>query len=119
MRLRTIRDRLEERFIKPLVIERLCALVGPAMEEAEEDEGSPTFTLFERALSEVAADAVGVGLDVPNWLEQLESEVGRIRASKSRLSVMAEETMRIPRREMALADFQRQLAELDKSLGGE
>src|SRR5581483_9011574 len=34
LRLRTITDRLQEKFIRPLAVDRLCALVAPTMEEA-------------------------------------------------------------------------------------
>ena len=34
MRLSTIRDRLNERFVKPLALDRLCALIEPSMHEA-------------------------------------------------------------------------------------
>src|SRR5205807_4309553 len=33
MRLRTVADRLQERFVKPLALDRLCALIEPVMEE--------------------------------------------------------------------------------------
>ena len=34
VRLLTVRDRIEERFLRPLALDRLCALVEPAAAEA-------------------------------------------------------------------------------------
>src|SRR5262249_37949901 len=36
LRLHTVTDRLQERFVKPLALDRLCALIEPAMEEARQ-----------------------------------------------------------------------------------
>src|SRR5262249_32832117 len=39
LRLRTVRDRLGERFVAPLAVDRLCALLGPAWAAARAGEG--------------------------------------------------------------------------------
>ena len=46
-RLRTVADRVEERFLKPLALDRLCALVKPAMAEARAGEKGATFARLE------------------------------------------------------------------------
>ena len=50
MRLRTVADRLEERFVKPLALDRLCALIAPAMMEARHPEPHRSFARLEKEL---------------------------------------------------------------------
>jgi hypothetical protein len=81
LRLRTVRDRLGERFVAPLAIDRLCALVGPAWEAARRggSEADPAFALLRDGIDGFAATPSGVGLDVPPWLRRLEGELYRLR----------------------------------------
>jgi hypothetical protein len=81
LRLRTIRDRLGERFVAPLVTDRLSALLGPAWEAARRGAGGddPAFARLRAGIDAFAATPSGVGLDVPPWLRRLESELYRLR----------------------------------------
>jgi hypothetical protein len=119
IRLRTIRDRLEERFARPLAVDRLCAQIGSVMQAAPEGEDNPTFAGFQKELLQSTAAPVGVGLDVPAWIRQLEQEVERVRAASTSLSVIAEDTMRIPKQTITLEDLQRQLQEWEQPLATE
>ena len=80
MRLPSIADRLAERFVRPLVVDRLRALVRPAMEEApgKPQAASGAFALLEKGVAEFTRDICGAGFDVPEWLESLEQEVDRV-----------------------------------------
>lgn len=99
MRLPSIADRLGERFVRPLLVDRLCALVEPAMEEAPggpaaAEAGAPappghplagrgeasSFARLEAGLEEFTREVSGAGFDVPGWLEALEQEVDRVMA---------------------------------------
>jgi hypothetical protein len=80
IRLRSVADRLEERFIKPLAVERLCALVRPAMEELRRGKPLRSLATLERELVQFTADPEGVGFDLPPWLEALEDEVQSVRS---------------------------------------
>jgi hypothetical protein len=117
MRLRTVADRLEERFVKPLALDRLCALVGPAMEEAREPGGSDAFAEFERALKPYAAQPAGVGLDVPGWLQRLEGEVELIRASRGAIAGMAEQLVHVPRMALSREELEQQIRAWRKPSG--
>src|SRR5947209_14364681 len=68
MRLGTVADRLQERFVKPLALDRLCALIEPAMSEARQLGEGPSFARLEKELHGLTATPTGVGLDVPQWL---------------------------------------------------
>jgi hypothetical protein len=77
MRLPTVTDRLAERFVQPLVIDRLQALIRPAMEahsSGEEAGSDAPFAQLEREATELAEEPTGVGLEVPQWLASLEQE---------------------------------------------
>ncbi|HZZ27959.1 MAG TPA: hypothetical protein VFE46_08125 [Pirellulales bacterium] len=78
MRLATVADRLEERFIRPLVIDRIRALVQPAAEEARTGNSSGAFALLEQEAGELADEPCGAGLDLPGWLLLLKEEVDRV-----------------------------------------
>jgi len=81
LRLRTIRDRIEERFVQPLLLDRLISLIEPAAREARTGmgEASPAFLRLEEHLRPFIEHPTGVGLDVPHWLRKFEGEVERVR----------------------------------------
>lgn len=77
MRLPTVTDRLAERFVQPLLIDRLQALIQPAMEALGTEQAARAdgpFAQLEREASELAEEPTGVGLEVPQWLASLEQE---------------------------------------------
>jgi hypothetical protein len=88
MRLASVSDRLQERFVRPLAADRLRALVRPAAEEARQfdkasvAEHSPAFTMLEQEAVQLASEPCGAGLDLPDWLEALEEEVARVTATR-------------------------------------
>jgi hypothetical protein len=84
MRLRSIRDRLEERFVAPLEVDRLASLLSPAWSAAQRgaDESAPVFARLMQAIDRFAERPTGVGLDLPVWLERLETDLLDIRRKK-------------------------------------
>jgi hypothetical protein len=114
VRLSTVSDRLNERFIKPLALDRLCALVEPAMLQADAEETSLAFGRLRQELQAYTATPIGVGLDVPFWLRRLELEVHRVEATRTTIAVLAENFFRVPRRPVSLDDVQRQLADWER-----
>ncbi|HSQ58312.1 MAG TPA: hypothetical protein VLM40_21505, partial [Gemmata sp.] len=116
MRLRTIRDRLEERFLLPLEIDQAAARVAPAAEaaRAEQGEANPAFQRLLAAVEPLAANVSGIGLDVPAWVRRLEEA---LRSAKARdVVVDAGETMRLAPG-FDFEDLRRQLADWDKPIG--
>jgi len=75
MRMPTVADRLGERFVQPLQIDRLCALVEPAMHHTNRDLAEGCFELLEKEAESLTQQPMGVGLEIPTWLIQLEQEV--------------------------------------------
>jgi len=75
MRMPTVADRINERFLHPMAIDRIRALVAAAMAEAKTGGEHPNFDLLELETEQLAEDPTGVGLDIPGWLLALDEEV--------------------------------------------
>ncbi len=114
IRLSTIGDRLREEFIRPLAVDRMTALIEPAMEEARQRTEPAAFTRLRQELAEHTSRPTGAGLDVPQWLRQLEGEVRRVRASQTAVAVLAGDFFRLPQRPIRYEDLQRQLQEWEQ-----
>ncbi len=114
VRLSTVGDRLREGFVKPLALDRLCALVEPAVAEAREAGERTAFERLRRELQPFTATPTGAGLDVPAWLRRLEGEVQRVRATHSPVAVLAEGLFRAPQRPVPYEEVQRQLQEIEQ-----
>ena len=77
MRMPTITDHLKERFVKPLAVNRILALVDQSVQDAREGRQgeSESFALLREEVDEYLEDSWGSGIDVPDWLRSLEREV--------------------------------------------
>ncbi|TWT83379.1 hypothetical protein CA13_48440 [Planctomycetes bacterium CA13] len=84
MRMPTVADRILERFVQPMTIDRMRALVGPAMRDAENNQLGNSFSLLEQEADLLTRHPTGVGLDVPAWLDALGEEVEQL--AKRRVS---------------------------------
>ena len=80
MKLPSIAERLEERFIRPLQVDRLCAMVRPAMEELRDGRPQKTFPQLEKLVGEFTKKISGAGFETPDWLADLEDEAEQVQA---------------------------------------
>ena len=71
----TVADRINERFLHPMIIDRVRALVSPAVQAAKEAKSSPEFEMLQIETEVLTREPSGVGLDVPDWLSALEEEL--------------------------------------------
>jgi hypothetical protein len=78
MQMPSVADRIAERFVRPMVIDRICSLVQPAVDEAPRPESHPTFRILCYEIEFLTREPSGVGFDVPAWLIGLEDEVHRV-----------------------------------------
>jgi hypothetical protein len=118
-RLGTVADRLGEQFVKPLAVDRLCALIEPAIDEARLRQEPAAFAELQEELEAHTARPTGVGLDVPQWLRQLEGEVRRVRATQAAIAVLAVNFFQLPSQPVPFDELQRQLKDWEKPLGEE
>jgi hypothetical protein len=109
MRMPTIADRLNERFIRPMAIDRIRALVQPAIAEARRGGPGPVFELLDEEIELLAREPTGVGLDVPLWITALEEEVVRARRPAQYRTWEEELKTAIPFRPLTLEETQAQI----------
>jgi hypothetical protein len=112
MRMPTVADRLGERFVRPMVIDRIRALVQPAAEEARRGQPGPNFALLRKEIALLTREPTGVGLDVPAWLMALEEEVDAVTQDGHEADPTASATpwdAVIPQTTLSLEETQRQL----------
>ena len=109
MRMPTVADRLAERFIRPMAIDRIRALVAPAMQEAGRRGPKKVFELLEHETESLTKQPTGVGLDVPAWLVALEEEVEMVRDPLHEHEERSQLKALIPPLRLALDDAKRQL----------
>jgi hypothetical protein len=108
LRLASVSERLNEKFEMPMEIDRLCALVEPAMKEADKEQGNPRFAELQRELDSLTAKPSGAGVDLPLWLRRLEQEVQRVRSLQSADALLSEGFVQVPQVPLSLEEVQRQ-----------
>ena len=109
MRMPTVADRLAERFVRPMAIDRIRALVRPAKQEAEAGAATASFDLLRQSTQELTREPTGVGLDVPAWLVALEESVQAATQREAEADEDGEREAIIPQRPVSLENIQRQL----------
>lgn len=109
MRMPTVADRLGERFVRPMVIDRIRALVEPALKEARGGGPGPNFALLRKEIALLTREPTGVGLDVPAWLMALEEEVSAVTQGGPDTDSMTPWDVVIPQATISLEETQRQL----------
>jgi hypothetical protein len=89
-------------------------LIEPALEHAKANWGRDEAPALEKELQPFAATPIGVGLDVPDWLNRLENELQRVRTSHSDLSHLAESVFHVPKGQVEYAALVDQLHDWEK-----
>jgi hypothetical protein len=80
MHLPSVSERLHERFVRPLLVDRVCAMVEPAMRSPDEAQRKRALEVIGREVAALLEQPGGAGLDLPSWLIALEDEVHRVRS---------------------------------------
>ncbi len=111
MRLPTIAERLGERFIRSLTVDRLRALAAPAIEAADAERDDGSFEALESEIANLIGEPCGAGLDVPDWVAALEDEVTTIRRTRRHNPPEDSLLARIQQVTLPWEELQRQLGE--------
>lgn len=109
MRMPTVADRILERFVQPMTIDRMRALVEPAMQDAENDQESDSFFLLQQEANLLTQHPLGVGLDLPAWLAGLDDEVMRVQRSGDSDQIDPKSILTIPRTTPPYEEIEQQL----------
>lgn len=110
MKMPTVADRINERFIQPMTIDRIRALIGPAMRDAESDDSSRSFELLEEQAELLTRNPTGVGLDVPVWLEALDEEVEKLAKRQANSEIDPQSLIHVPIVPLSPPELSEQLA---------
>jgi hypothetical protein len=110
MRMPTVADRILERFVQPMTIDRMRALVEPAARDAEANRPSVAFELLEREAGLLTQRPTGVGIDMPAWLAALEEEIETVARRHSGNEIDVMELVTMPIRPLGPEELQAQLS---------
>jgi hypothetical protein len=110
IRLPSVAERLSQRFTRPLAIDRVRALVAPAMAAAGTEDALP-FAALQQEIASLAQEPTGAGLDLPDWLEALEDEVSHARCRRRHRQPTDNTLRRIEQTRLTWAEWQRELGE--------
>jgi hypothetical protein len=92
-----------------MAIDRIRALVKPAMAECQRSGPSPNYELFQHETDLLMKEPTGVGLDVPAWLEAIEEEVERVSEPDFERDLASELESLVPQQTLSLEHIQQQL----------
>lgn len=110
MRLPSVTNHLQERFVKPLAVNHMLAQIRPACEDADAGrKESPAFQAMQSAVEEYLKTTSGSGLDVPAWLKTLEEELQHVHESGDAPVQDVEPQLRLPAPTLSLKDLRQQL----------
>lgn len=110
---KTVGDRLDERLVQPMVINKLCALLEPSIQEARKGGETPSFTRFLELVKEFTRDALGTGYEPPDWLEEIEDEINRYRNRSEEDDEMLDLKDFIQSKPLQKSDIQKVIRELN------
>ncbi len=117
MRMPTVTDHLKERFIKPLAVNRMIALVPDAIEEAShqfdgDQKRKQALSSFESLRQEIDSyleDTTGSGIEVPSWLRAIERAIDQASTSTSLTEDHGFNNLPVRSAHIGLSELQEQL----------
>lgn len=107
IQLPSVSDRIGQRFMRPMTVDRMCALVEPAVLQAREPGPHHAFGILEDETALLQRQPTGSGLDVPEWLTALEREMERITEEKQ-FARIDDLDLFLPRMPLPLSELHRQ-----------
>ncbi|QDT41187.1 hypothetical protein Pan241w_12470 [Gimesia alba] len=112
-----ISDHLNERFVKPLAVNRMMALVPRAMKDAANgNEESAAFSILQEEIERYLASTIGSGIDIPDWMRNLEDEIDRLDEKVTSEQYDIETQIKLSPVPMSLDDIKKQLKQWNQPL---
>jgi hypothetical protein len=113
MRLPSIAERLGGRFVRPLEIDRLRALVRPAVDEIRQGGEPVSLRRLEEHIARFTQDPAGAGFELPSWLEALEQEMERVQwQGVEEEEETIDPLVRIPQVRLSRAEVEQQVQQM-------
>ncbi len=78
----TVSQRINERFVHPMHVDRLISLVQLAMQDPRDPESNRAFEMIEHHAKTLTQQPIGVGFELPPWIVALDEEVERVIARR-------------------------------------
>jgi hypothetical protein len=75
IRLPSVSDRLNEKFVKPLSLDRILARIRPAMRDAARGRPSRSFAACHKEIEKYLSTSSGSALELQPWLQEISDEV--------------------------------------------
>ncbi|REJ91462.1 MAG: hypothetical protein DWQ34_14990 [Planctomycetota bacterium] len=110
MQMPTIRDHLNQRFVKPLAVNRMVGHVAQSVRDMQ--RGRRTSAAFRRLRTEIdeyLTDSWGSGVEVPSWLRMLEQEVEDSGDATDGGRPGTEAPLSLPAVRLGIRDFRQQM----------
>ncbi len=101
-------ERISERFVRPLVIDRIRSHVRPSM-DSNSEESEIHFAILREEIAELMETPTGAGLDLPDWIHAIEEEVD---SDRIRQRQRIDPEMMLQRIEQVRLDWQQTLLQL-------
>ena len=86
MRMASVAERLNERFLVPMTIDRMRALVKPAVDQVGQPGPHHAFEILEEESALLMREPIGSGVEAPAWLVALEEEIDLIDQNRDTLA---------------------------------
>ncbi|MCE5303022.1 MAG: hypothetical protein LLF97_07935 [Planctomycetaceae bacterium] len=113
MQLPSIAEHFSGRFIRPLEIDQLRALLRPAVEEIRQGREPVVLRELEERIARFTQEPAGAGFELPGWLDALEQELDRLPwPSDDEDEDLLDPLARIPRVRLSKAEIERQIQQM-------
>ncbi len=110
MRLPSVAEHLAERFVRPLEVDRLCALLRLTIEELRERRPPKALEQLEEQVAHFTRLPLGAGYELPGWLEALEQEADQAQwESGEEEDETLDPIVRVPEVRLARDEVERQI----------
>lgn len=104
-----VHERLKERFVRPLQIDRMCAWVRRAIDESGGEEPFTAFEHLNASIEDFLEVPSCVGFELPSWLESLQDEVFDVRNRPTESQEPFDPTPAIKRVKVSQSEAYRQI----------
>jgi hypothetical protein len=113
IRMSSVTQRIGERFLLPMTIDRMLALVKPAVEHAGQQDSTHAFEILEEETGLLMREPSGAGTEGSTWLLALEQEIEQVNYSGD-LDVWPGNELLIQPIQPSLADVESQLERMSR-----
>jgi hypothetical protein len=107
----TISQRIDERFLQPMTIDRMQSLIEPAIAQSQSGAPCHAFEILAEEAEILMRESHSSGISVPKWLAALEEEIDRLdNASAPGALQSSDDVLDLRQGVLSLDDLQAQLS---------